>query len=108
MRRFLILFVVGVLPGLFCGCRKQGAAPQQELAAKEVQAVDPQSAPLVSGKRSKVYHLRDCTYAASIKDPVGFESVLEAEASGRIPCEFCRPSASNKKEQAPPPQGAEK
>jgi len=98
MRWLLILLVLGLLPGLFCGCRKAGA-PRQEETAKEVKTVDPQSAPFVAGKRNKVYHARGCPYAANLISAVGFASALEAEASGRIPCEFCSPRASNKQEQ---------
>ena len=97
MRWLLILLVAGLMPVLFCGCRKAGP-PRQEETAMEVKSVDPESAPFVAGKRNKVYHARGCPYAANLSSPVGFASVLEAEASGRIPCEFCAPRTSNKQE----------
>ena len=97
MRWLLILLVVGLMPVLFCGCRKSGP-PRQEETAMEVKTIDAQSAPFVAGKRNKVYHARGCPYAANLNSPVGFAGVLEAEASGRIPCEFCSPRASNKAE----------
>jgi len=95
MRRIMILLVLGLVPGLFWGCRKSGP-PKPEETAKEVKTADPETAPYVAGKRNKVYHARGCPYAANLSSAVGFASVLEAEASGRIPCEFCSPRASNK------------
>ena len=101
MHRFLLVSAACVSLCLLCGCRKS-SAPQPEHTAKEVRTVDPLTAPLVAGKHSKVFHARGCPYAASAKAPVGFASVQEAEASGRIPCQFCSPRSAG----TPPPGGA--
>lgn len=102
MRRFLIFFLLCFPACLLCGCRRSGTPPHEE-TARDAKTVDPQTAPFVAGKRNKVYHSRQCPYAAGLNSPAGFSGAREAEASGRIPCEFCSP---HKAEQpAPEPSG---
>jgi len=79
-----------------CGCRKPWS-PRPPEAVKDGKTVDAASAPFVAGKRNKVYHTRQCRYAVDLSSPVGFASVREAEASGRIACEFCNPRAAEPK-----------
>lgn len=57
----------------------------------KVQKIDAREAQYVAGKNSKIYHCRNCEYAGKLDSPVGFMSVEDAERSGHIPCEFCRP-----------------
>ena len=62
--------------------------------APKVQTVDAGDAQFIAGKRSKIYHCRTCEYAGKLDAPVGFLSCDDAERSGRIPCEFCKPRES--------------
>ena len=57
----------------------------------KVPTVPARDAALVSGKHSKIYHVRGCEYAGKLDSPVGLASWEDAEKSGRIPCEFCKP-----------------
>lgn len=57
----------------------------------KVPTQDAKSAPFVSGKNSKVYHVRGCEYAGKSDSTVGYAAWDDAERSGRIPCEFCKP-----------------
>ena len=61
----------------------------------KVPTVDANAATYVSGKNSKIYHLRGCDYIG--KDSLtGFASWTDAERSGRLPCEFCKPRDGGK------------
>ena len=57
----------------------------------KVPTIDARTAPFVSGKNTRIFHVRGCEYAKSIDSPIGFASAGEAQRSGRIPCEFCHP-----------------
>lgn len=59
---------------------------------------------IIATKKSKVYHDRACSSAKKIggANKVRFESVEEAERSGRRRCRFCERVAA--KEAAPPPE----
>ena len=61
----------------------------------KVPTQDANTAPFVSGKNSKVYHVRGCEYAGKLESPVGFATWDDAERSGRIPCQFCKPHDSS-------------
>ncbi|HLX59906.1 MAG TPA: hypothetical protein VKX17_01370 [Planctomycetota bacterium] len=74
--------------------------PQQTVVIKKEQkkpqypkvpTIDAKDAPFVSGKHSKVYHVRGCEYCGKLESPVGYDNWQDAERSGRIPCEFCKP-----------------
>ena len=80
-----------------CGCGKSAGTKKEQPAANS-RSTDTEKAVFVAGKHNKVYHLRQCRYAADISSPVGFTSARDAEASGRVPCEFCNPRASEAKE----------
>jgi len=57
----------------------------------KVPTVDARGAPFISAKNGKVYHCRSCEMAGKLDSPVGFSTSEDAEKSGRIPCEFCKP-----------------
>ena len=100
MRRFLFLLILGAPLAVSC-CKKAEPENTSPSLLKKPKAADPASAPFVAGKRNRVFHTRGCPYAADLEAPVGYETLRDAEASGRLPCEFCRP---NKIEAAPAPE----
>ncbi|MCY3020652.1 MAG: hypothetical protein NTW87_16665 [Planctomycetota bacterium] len=55
----------------------------------------------MAGKRNKVYHKRDCPYAANLDSPAGYSTVQDAESSGHIPCVFCSPRGNEAQEKTP-------
>ncbi|MEI6234712.1 MAG: hypothetical protein WCT04_16780 [Planctomycetota bacterium] len=62
----------------------------------KVPTVNAKDASFVSGKGSKIYHLRSCEYVGKVDSPIGFGSSDDAERSGRLPCEFCKPRENAK------------
>lgn len=62
----------------------------------KVPTVDANVAPIISGKSSKIYHVRSCEYAGKSDSVVGYATWSDAERSGRVPCEFCRPRENAK------------
>lgn len=103
MRRLLLGIWVCV-PLFLGGCRKAGPS-RAPAALQKVKTSDPLTAPYVAGKKNRVYHARHCPYAAELASPVGYETLRDAEASGRMPCEFCAPHKGLAPEKsAPPPQ----
>ena len=62
----------------------------------KVPTQDAKDATFVSGKNSKIYHVRGCEYIGKVDSPIGFASWQDAERSGRLPCEFCKPRESAK------------
>jgi hypothetical protein len=67
--------------------KKEDKKPQYP----KVPTISARDAPFISGKNSKIYHVRGCDYLGKLDSPVGFVSWADAERSGRIPCEFCKP-----------------
>ncbi len=63
----------------------------KEIKYPKVPTQDAKVAPFISGKSSKIYHLRNCEYVGKSDSPIGFVSADDAERSGRVPCEFCKP-----------------
>ena len=57
----------------------------------KVPTQDARDAMFVSGKNSKIYHLHGCEYIGKVDSPTGYASWQDAEKSGRLPCEFCKP-----------------
>ncbi len=57
----------------------------------KVPTQDAKSAPYISVKNSKIYHVRGCDYAGKSDSFVGYATWDDAERSGHIPCEFCKP-----------------
>ena len=62
----------------------------------KVPTQDARTAPFISGKSSKIYHVRGCEYAGKLDAVSGFASCDDAERSGRVPCEFCKPRENAK------------
>jgi hypothetical protein len=93
MRSVALVTVLSLALGCLYGCQKSKPAAQEQ-ARKDVKTLDARTAPFVSGKRNRVYHTRECRYAADVNSPVGFASALDAESTGRLPCEFCLPRNS--------------
>jgi len=89
MRRVL-LFLLVCASLTIASCRKAGPANTPAALQKKKKA-DAATAPFVAGKRNQVFHTRHCPYAVELDSPVGFETLHDAEASGRIPCAFCKP-----------------
>jgi hypothetical protein len=105
MRRVL-LFMLMCASLTVASCRKAGPA-STPAALQKAKSADPTTAPFVAGKRNKVFHRRHCPYAAELDSPVGFETLRDAEASGKIPCAFCKPhmiEAAPPADEKPAPQ----
>lgn len=91
--RLLCALAVASSIGLLGGCRKgPGRQP-----ADHGSNVPLQEAAYVSGKKTRVYHARDCRYARDIeeRDLLGYHNQNDAERAGRIPCAACRPQDSD-------------
>ena len=87
-------------PLFLCSCKKAGPS-QTPAVLQKVKTSDPLTAPFVAGKKNHIFHARNCPYAANLESPVGYETIRDAEASGRIPCEFCAPHKAPPGEPAP-------
>ena len=90
MRKLSWVILVFVCPLLLHGC-----ARTKSVSAKtpQIETINARTAPLIAAKQGRVYHMRDCPYASALENPVGFATVRDAERTGRIPCEFCKPQA---------------
>lgn len=89
-RRFVLAAAAATLGlGLLPGC---GAKGRRDLPLN-VATVDARTAPVVSGKRSNIYHLSSCLYARDIpgEELLGYRSPQEAEQTNRSPCAVCKP-----------------
>jgi len=92
-RSFLFLLLLPLL----LGCQKATSRSTASLLSAEsrrepkAKSVTAQDAPFIAGKKNRVYHVRNCQYAVSLDSAVGYASLREADASGKIPCEFCAP-----------------
>jgi hypothetical protein len=67
---------------------------QKKPRYEKVPQLSAREAPYIAGKHSRIYHARNCQYAGTLDSPVGFASWEDAERSGHIPCEFCKPRES--------------
>lgn len=45
---------------------------------------------------SSPYHIGNCKYGSSIRYKIYFQSLKEVQASGRKPCNYCKPSKNHK------------
>ena len=78
----------------FGGCRKEG----EHARVVDISTAPLDQAPIVSGKNTKVYHLRACRYARDIPDKelLGFASRAEAAGTRRFGCAHCRPDEQSR------------
>lgn len=90
--RRIVLTVAAAALGtaLLPGC---GAKGRRDLPLN-VTTVEPKTAPVVSGKRSNIYHLSSCLYARDIpgEELLGYRTPQEAEQTNRSPCAVCKPN----------------
>ena len=84
-----------VLMGLLvtlCACRGTAEAPSRTAQPSADSSAGP--ALLVSGQKTKVYHLRDCLYARDIpvRELKEYQTPGEALRDGKISCAVCKPA----------------
>ncbi len=99
MRRLLLCMFL-CAPLFLSSCKMAGPS-HMPAALQKTRTADPLTAPYVAGKKNRVFHARHCPYAADLVSPQGYDTLRDAEASGRIPCEFCAPH-----KESPPPKPA--
>lgn len=85
------LTALAALIVLMSGVTGCAAVRSTRASQPKIEHVPARQALFVAGKRSKIYHRRDCPYAANLESLVGFNKMGDAEGSGHIPCEFCAP-----------------
>jgi len=121
MRVQTFLLLLFLFPALVCGCNKKQAEeeespsrtlpplhkePEKSKKARDKPKVaDAKNASYLAAKDGKVYHKRGCIYALHLDSPVGFNTMRDAETSGRIPCVFC---LGGQEQEPPPPAPSEK
>jgi hypothetical protein len=90
MRLFWALALCGVAVLISAGCTKANRT-HQGFQSNKKRIINADAAPLIAGKRNKVFHVRHCPYASNLESLIGFPSARDAEISGYLPCEFCNP-----------------
>lgn len=104
-RYLFMLMILLCIPLSMSACRQDG----KRRKPVNISTAPAERAPVVSGKTTRVYHLRECQFARDIHDKelLGFATTGEAAASGRIPCVFCVEDAVKNGSKDPSTSGSE-